>query len=355
MRGFLTMPEKLTHGIRSLIVVFSCLPALTCIASDDAMIKITKDFYSAFAAQEMDKAMSLLSPDVVWIFYGPADVIDYAGTYKGHEGVRQFFADEEKTIDISEVIRDYFATDGNAVIVTGRQKGAGRTTGGEYEVSWSHLFTIENNLIVKVEVITDSAAIMEALLPADTARGKAYYTTCAACHGINGEGNPSMHAPRLTLLDSDYLRRQLRNYRQMVRGGLADFYGWQMNGRAMALPGDRAIRDVTAYIELLPDTHARDTLGGDISRGKPLYDNYCASCHGGKAEGIPDLNAPALAGLEGWYQLEQLRKFKDGTRGSHEADAPGQQMKAAMAPIGDEQAMIDIIDYINEALVKPEM
>ena len=30
-------------------------------------------------------------------------------------------------------------------------------------------------------------------------------------------------------------------------------------------------------------------------------------------------------------------------------------MRAAMAPIGDEQAMIDIIDYINEALVKPEM
>lgn len=187
------------------------------------------------------------------------------------------------------------------------------------------------------------------------ARGKAYYTTCAACHGINGEGNPYMHGPRLTLQGSDYLHRQLRNYQQMVRGGLADFYGWQMNGRANALPDDQAIRDVTAYIDLLPDTYARDTLGGDISRGKPLYDNHCASCHGGKAEGIPDLNAPALAGLEGWYQLEQLRKFKDGTRGSHESDIPGQQMKAAMAPIGDEQAMIDIIDYINEALVKPEM
>lgn len=184
------------------------------------------------------------------------------------------------------------------------------------------------------------------------ARGKAYYTTCAACHGINGEGNPYMHGPRLTLLGPDYLRRQLQNYRRMVRGGLADFYGWQMNGRAMALSGDQAIDDVVAYIDLLPDTYARDTLGGDIRRGKPLYDSYCASCHGGKAEGIPALNAPLLAGLEGWYQLEQLRKFKDGTRGSHEADVPGQQMKAAMAPIKDEQAMIDIIGYIN-SLVLP--
>ncbi len=315
------------------------------------MIKITKDFYSTVATREMEKALSLLSPDVVWIFHGPEDIIDYAGTYKGHEGVRQFFADEEQTVDISEVTRDFFAVAGNVVIVTGWQKGASKTTGGEYAVNWSHLFTIENNLIVKLEVVTDSAAIMEAILPADTDRGKAYYTTCAACHGINGEGNPGMHGPRLTLQGSEYLRRQLRNFRQTVRGGITDFYGWQMNGRALALPGDRAIRDVVAYIDLLADTYARDTLGGNISHGKRLYDNYCASCHGGKAEGILNLDAPPLAGLEGWYQLEQLRKFKDGTRGSHEADAPGQQMKAAMTPIEDERAMIDIIEYINSIVL----
>ena len=351
MWDFLTLPEKRKHGIRSLIAVFTCLLALTCIASEDAMVKIPRDFYGAFAAHDMDKALSLLSPDVVWVFYGPEDVIDYAGTYKGHEGVRQFFTDEEKTVDISEVTRDYFAVDGNVVIVTGRQKGAGKMTGGKYDVGWSHLFTIENNRIVKLEVITDSAAIMEALVPADIARGKAYFTTCAACHGINGEGNPNMHAPRLTLLDAEYLRRQLRNFRQMVRGGVTDFYGWQMNGRATALPGDRAIRDVVAYIDTLPDTYASDSPGGDISHGKRLYDSYCASCHGGKAEGILVLNAPPLAGLEGWYQLEQLRKFKAGTRGSHETDTPGQQMKAAMTPVKDEQAMIDLIAYINSILL----
>ena len=349
----LLMLTSLKRSVISLAAVISCLPALTCIAAEDALVHIAKDFYSAVAARDMDTALSLLSPDVVWIFYGPEDAIDYAGTYKGHEGVRQFIADEEKTVDISEVTRDFFAVDGNVVIVTGRQKGAGKMTGGEYDVSWSHLFTIENNLIVKLEVITDSGAVMEALVPADTARGKAYYTTCAACHGISGEGNPAMHGPRLTLQGPDYLRRQMRNFRQLVRGGVTDFYGWQMNGRAMALPGDRAIRDVVAYIDLLPDTYASDTLGGDISRGKPLYDSYCASCHGAKAEGIPALNATPLAGLEGWYQLEQLRKFKDGTRGSHEADVPGQQMKAAMAPIEDEQAMIDIIGYIN-SLVLPD-
>lgn len=347
------MPEKQKHGACSLIAVFACLLALTCVSAEDVKVKIAKDFYSAFAAGEMEKALSLLSPDVVWIFYGPEDVIDYAGTYQGHEGVKQFFADEDKTVDISEVTRDVFAVDGNVVIVTGRQTGVSKMTGGEYDVSWSHLFTIENNLIVKLEVITDSAAIMEAILPADIDRGKAYYTTCAACHGIHGEGNPGMHAPRLTLQGPDYLRRQLRHYRDMVRGGVADFYGWQMNGRAKALPGDRAVRDVVAYVDTLPDTYASDSPGGNVSDGKRLYNNYCASCHGGKAEGIRSLNAPPLAGLESWYHLEQLRKFKDGTRGAHEADTPGQQMRAAMAPIKDEQTMTDIIEYIN-SLVLPD-
>ena len=294
----------------------------------------------------MEQALAFLSPDVVWVFYGPEDVIDYAGTYKGREGVRQFFIDAYETVDIPEFTQNSFTVNGNVVIVIGWEKGTSKLTGGEYGVNWSHLFTIENGLITRFEEITDSAAIMEAILPADIARGKAYYTTCAACHGINGEGNPNMHAPRLTLLDADYLRRQIRNFRQMVRGGVTDFYGWQMNGRAIALPGDRAIRDVVAYIDTLPDTYTKDSLGGDINHGKRLYDSYCASCHGGTAEGIPNLNAPPLAGLEGWYHLEQLRKFKDGTRGSHEADVPGQQMKAAMTPIKDEQAMTNIIEHI---------
>ncbi len=59
------------------------------------------------------------------------------------------------------------------------------------------------------------------------------------------------------------------------------------------------------------------------------------------------LDARPLAGLDGWYHLEQLDKFKDGTRGSHKDDIPGQQMRAAMAPIEDEKAMKNIIEYIK--------
>ncbi len=234
------------------------------------MIKIAKDFYTVVTEGEMEKGMLLLSPDVVWIFYGPEDIIDFAGTYKGHEGVKQFFADADKTVDVSEFTPDLFAVDGNVVLVSGWEKGASRATGGEYGVNWTHLLTIENGLITKFEEITDSAAIMEAILPADIDRGRAYYTTCAACHGLQAEGNLNMHAPRLTLQGSDYLRRQLHHFRRLIRGGVHDFYGWQMNGRAVALPGDRAIRDVLAYIDTLPDTMQQIRLMG-ISEEESVY------------------------------------------------------------------------------------
>jgi cytochrome c oxidase subunit II len=155
-----------------------------------------------------------------------------------------------------------------------------------------------------------------------------------------------MRAPRLTIQDSAYLLRQLRHFRSEVRGGVTDFYGWQMNGRARALPDDRALRDVLAYIDTLPDTHSKDNIKGNKKNGERLYQTKCSSCHGNKAEGNEKLNAPLLAGLDSWYQLEQMRKFKSGKRGSHSDDIPGQQMQAVVKMLNDDQLFIDIIDFI---------
>ena len=55
----------------------------------------------------------------------------------------------------------------------------------------------------------------------------------------------------------------------------------------------------------------------------------CASCHGENGEGNRLLNAPSLQRLEGWYFLEQMRKFRSGERGYHPQDIGGQAMAAA--------------------------
>ncbi len=42
--------------------------------------------------------------------------------------------------------------------------------------------------------------------------------TCSGCHGADGAGNPALFAPPLAGQRSDYLARQLRNFKAGIRG-----------------------------------------------------------------------------------------------------------------------------------------
>jgi cytochrome c oxidase subunit 2 len=86
----------------------------------------------------------------------------------------------------------------------------------------------------------------------DVDKGKAHYSTCAACHGVNGEGNIALGSPALTGQNDWYLVRQLKYFRDGTRGGQpGDTYGMQMRASAGLLSDDEAILDVVKYISTL--------------------------------------------------------------------------------------------------------
>lgn len=85
---------------------------------------------------------------------------------------------------------------------------------------------------------------------------------------------------------------------------------------------------------------------GDAERGKALY-VVCATCHGPNAEGMQEMNAPALAGREPWYLIRQLRNFKSGLRGSDPGDIYGLQMAPMSQLLSSDQAMEDMAAYLN--------
>ena len=86
----------------------------------------------------------------------------------------------------------------------------------------------------------------------DVAQGKKLYATCAACHGAKGEGNAELQAPALAARSDWYLVTQLRNYKDGLRGADArDTFGAQMRAIVTALPDDKAITNVVAYINTL--------------------------------------------------------------------------------------------------------
>ncbi len=88
-----------------------------------------------------------------------------------------------------------------------------------------------------------------ATLGGNADKGKALYSTCLACHGMQGEGNESLNAPPLATLQDWYIARQLQNFKAGIRGtDPKDAFGAQMRPMAMVLPDDQAIKDVSAYI-----------------------------------------------------------------------------------------------------------
>lgn len=93
---------------------------------------------------------------------------------------------------------------------------------------------------------------LSAVAAGDKVKGKTLYTTCMACHGAKAEGNKALNAPKLTGLQGWYLERQLKNFKEGIRGAHPkDVYGAQMRPMAMTLADDKAIEDVVAYIESL--------------------------------------------------------------------------------------------------------
>lgn len=182
----------------------------------------------------------------------------------------------------------------------------------------------------------------------DAAAGEAYYSTCAACHGQAAAGNPTLQAPRLTHLEPTYLVAQLEKFKAGIRGGEgATDSARQMQPMAASLPDRQAMLDVAAYIGSLPKARPAATLQGDARLGGDYFNQFCGACHGAAAQGNPALHSPRLAGADDWYLAAQIRSFRDGSRGSHPDDRTGRQMRAMAALLADEQAILDVLAFIN--------
>ncbi len=190
-------------------------------------------------------------------------------------------------------------------------------------------------------------AQVRAEAPGDPVAGQAAYAVCSACHGPQGEGNAQLNAPKLAGQAGWYLARQLRSFKQGLRGRAEqDPIAGQMAPMAATLADDAAIRNVVAYIGSLPDAAPPATIRGDAARGQALY-STCAACHGVSGQGVWSTNAPRLAHMSDWYLKRQLENFRHGLRGAHPQDFNGAQMAAMARSLADEQAVNDVVAHID--------
>lgn len=85
---------------------------------------------------------------------------------------------------------------------------------------------------------------------------------------------------------------------------------------------------------------------GDPAAGQALF-VACSACHGAKAEGNRELNAPKLSGQAGWYLARQIHSFKGGVRGSNDQDTFAKQMIPFASMLADDTAVRNVVAYIK--------
>jgi len=107
-----------------------------------------------------------------------------------------------------------------------------------------------NNVIAHIQTLPDIPA--PSTIEGDVANGANSYVVCAYCHGPQGQGYKHMNAPRLAGMTDWYLKSQLENFQDGIRGAhLQDFDGKQMMFMADTLHSEKDLIDLVAYINSL--------------------------------------------------------------------------------------------------------
>jgi cytochrome c553 len=194
-------------------------------------------------------------------------------------------------------------------------------------------------------------ALLFIAVPAFAADGAALFQArCAACHGGEGAGNVGMLAPPIAGQDAAYLIRQLQQFRNKQRGGdPASGAAASMQAVALAIVDDASIDALAHYMAKMKAPSikvAPPPPGSPLNAGKGTF-SVCVACHGTRGEGNTALAAPRLNLLPAWYMQAQLKAFREGTRGTHADDKPGQQMRQiARDTVADDETVKAVSEYI---------
>lgn len=201
---------------------------------------------------------------------------------------------------------------------------------------WNGVEASAEDSVADAEPAEPAAALAEGE-PDLKAGAQRYALVCAQCHGAKGEGNVDLKSPSIAALPDWYVGIQIGKFQKDWRGSKPeDVPGTMMHAIAMSLDPE-AVRDVAGYIKslkLIPTTVTIE--GGDPEKGAELFRERCMECHRYNGRGEPAFRSGQLIGLQDWYIISQLKKFRDGLRGGDEDDIDGAKMHRITERIPDD-------------------
>ena len=203
-------------------------------------------------------------------------------------------------------------------------------------------------------MIRATLAVLMMLLWQAADGDEALFFACKSCHGEQGQGSEALDAPAIAGMERGYFTRQLKHFRDGVRGkSLEDLPGRQMSLIAAVLRDDADIEALAGYVAAMPRAKPLETLTAPGADASKLF-APCSVCHGSKGEGNRVLGGPAIAWLDDWYLLRQLRNFRAGIRGSDERDIRGREMRGSVAALSDAEIRA-LASYVPTLSLEPSV
>lgn len=176
----------------------------------------------------------------------------------------------------------------------------------------------------------------------DVTAGAKLYETCAACHGVQGQGVGEGSVPAIGGQHFTVIAKQLVDFRAGLRGEprMAHFSDTQH------LAYSQSVADVAAYISTLPARVGPGKNGGDAAAVR-LYARSCERCHGVEGEGNADSLAPRIGGQYSGYLARQLDDAVSGRRPAMKATHNAQL--ADLSP----KELAAVLKFVSEAAPPP--
>jgi len=122
-----------------------------------------KEGYEAFASGDINAATENFADDVRWEGAN-TDRIPGSGTHTGKDAIVQnVFAPIPETWESFSVTPDEFIEQGDTVVVLGHNEGTAKSTGKDVKVPFVHVWRFDGDQVKRVQVLTDTAVVAEAL------------------------------------------------------------------------------------------------------------------------------------------------------------------------------------------------
>ncbi|MGH2878253.1 MAG: nuclear transport factor 2 family protein [Solirubrobacteraceae bacterium] len=123
--------------------------------------QVVADLFAAFSSRRTDGVLSLLTDDVVFVPM-TARVTQAGEPYRGHDGMRRYFADVQAQWTRLTLRPTQIKAAGNAVVALGLVSGSGAA--GSFEsapTTW--MFKFRGELVASIQIFSDAAHVLEAL------------------------------------------------------------------------------------------------------------------------------------------------------------------------------------------------